>query len=57
MELTSANICSFFRKIPIINDDVVRMCPSDMIGWDNIGTKMGYIGSTGPCRTIIGIVL
>ena len=25
--------------MPILDDDVVRMWPSDMIGWDNRGTK------------------
>ena len=39
MALTSANRCSSLRKIPIIDDDVVIMCPSDLIGCDNRGIK------------------
>ena len=39
MALTSASICSSLRTIPIIDDDVVRMCPSDLIECDNRGTK------------------
>ena len=34
----------FFEKIPIIDDDVVRICLSDMIGWDNKGTKGVILG-------------
>ena len=30
--LTSANRCSYLRYIPIIDDDVIRMCPIDMTG-------------------------
>ena len=25
--------------MPILDDDVVKMCPSDFIGYDNRGTK------------------
>ena len=32
MELTSANKCSYLITMPIIDDDVVIMCPSDLIG-------------------------
>ena len=39
MDFTSATRCSSLITIPIIDDDVVRMCPSDLIGWDNRGTK------------------
>ena len=34
----------FFKKIPIIDDDVVKMCPSDLIGCDNRGTKGVRLG-------------
>ena len=44
MALTSANICSSLRKMPIIDDDVIRMCPSDIIGCDNRGTKGIILG-------------
>ena len=27
------------RKIPILDDDPVKMFPSDMIGWNNRGEK------------------
>ena len=30
--------------MPILDDDVVRMCPSDMIGWDNRVTKGVRLG-------------
>ena len=30
--------------MPILDDDVVRMCPSDPIGCDNIGTKGVRLG-------------
>ena len=39
MALTLANICSSLRTMPIIDDNFITMCPSDMIGWDNSGTK------------------
>ena len=42
--LTSANICSSLRTKPIIDDDVVRMFPSDMIGCDNRVTKGVRLG-------------
>ena len=44
MALTSANIRSSLRKMPILDDDVVTMCPSDMIGCDNRGTKEVRLG-------------
>ena len=44
MVLASANICSSLRKIPILNNDVVRMYPSDIIGYDNRGTKGVILG-------------
>ena len=46
MALTSANICSSLRKMPILDDDVVIMCPIDIIGWDNRGTKGVRLGQT-----------
>ena len=39
MALTSANRCSSMRTMLIIDDDVVRMLPSNLIEWDNRGTK------------------
>ena len=39
MELTSANICFSLRTMPILDNDFVIMCPSDLIGCDNRGTK------------------
>ena len=30
---------SSLRTMPILDDDVVIMCPSDLIGCDNRGTK------------------
>ena len=56
MALTSANICSYLRTMPILDDDVVRMCPSGLIGCDNRGTKRGQIGSSVPRRTSIRLV-
>ena len=44
MAFKSANRCSSLRKIPILDDDVIIMCPSDMIGCDNIGTKGVRLG-------------
>ena len=32
-------ICSSLRTMPILDDEVVRMGPSDLIGCDNRGTK------------------
>ena len=32
------------RTMAIIDYDVVRMCPSDIIGWDNRGTKGVRLG-------------
>ena len=45
MALTSANICSSLRTTPIIDDDVVIMFPSDLIGCDNRGTKGVRLGN------------
>ena len=39
MALTSANRCSSLVTMTILDDDVVRMYPSDLIGLDNRGTK------------------
>ena len=44
MALKSANICYSWRKIPILDDDVVRTLPSDWIGCDNRGTKGVRLG-------------
>ena len=44
MSLTSANIYSSLRKMPILDDDVVIMYSSDLIGWDNRGTKGDILG-------------
>ena len=44
MALTPANICSSLRAMPILDDDVVRMCRSDLIGSDNRGTKGVRLG-------------
>ena len=44
MTLKSANMCYSLRTMPIIDDDVVLMCPSDLIGWDNRGTKGVRLG-------------
>ena len=30
--------------MPIIDDDIVRMCPCDLIGCDNRGTKEVRLG-------------
>ena len=35
---------SSLRTMPIIDDDVVIMCPSDMLGCDNRGTKGVRLG-------------
>ena len=56
MALTSATQCSSMRKRPIIDDDVVRMCPSDLIGLDNRCTK-GLYWVKSPLRTSIRLVL
>ena len=45
MALTSANICSSLRTVPILYDDVVvRMCLIYLIGCDNIGKKRVRLG-------------
>ena len=36
------------RRMTILDDDVVRMCPSDLIGCDNIGTKGVRLGHIVP---------
>ena len=42
--LTTANRCSSLRTMPILDDDVVRMCPIDLIRCDNRGTKGVRLG-------------
>ena len=44
MALTPSNICSSLRTMPILDDDVVIICPSDLIGCDNRGTKGVILG-------------
>ena len=44
MALTSANICSSLITMPIIDDDVIKIYPSGMIGWDNRGKKGVRLG-------------
>ena len=44
MALTPANICSSLRTMPIIDYDVVKMNPNDMIGCDNRGAKGVRLG-------------
>ena len=44
MALTSANICSSLRTMSILDDDVFRIFPSDLIRWDNRGTKGVRLG-------------
>ena len=44
MALTSANRFSSLRKMPVLDDDVVRMCLSDLVGCDNRGTKGVRLG-------------
>ena len=44
MALTSTNIYSSLIKMPIIDDDVVIMCPNDLVGCDNIVTKGVRLG-------------
>ena len=39
MALISAKICSSMIKMPIIYDDVVIICPRDLVVLDNRGTK------------------
>ena len=34
----------FFDKIPILDDDIVRMCPIGFIGCDYRGTKEVILG-------------
>ena len=48
MSLTSETQCSSMRTMPIIDDDVVRICPSDLIEWDNRGTKGVILGQKSP---------
>ena len=44
MALTSANRCSSLIKMLILNDDFVRTCPIDMIGYYNRSTKGVRLG-------------
>ena len=44
MVLTSSIQSSSMITMPIIDDYVVKMCPSDLIGWDNRGTKGVRLG-------------
>ena len=44
MALTSSNRCSSLRTMPILDDDVIRMCPSNLVRWDNRGTKGIILG-------------
>ena len=44
MELKSDNRCSSMITMTIFDDGVFRMCPSDLIGWDNIGKKGVRLG-------------
>ena len=44
MALKSSTQCYYMRTMPIIDDDVVIMCPSDLIGRDNRGTKVVILG-------------
>ena len=44
MALISAIICYSLRTVPILDDDVVIMRPSALIGCDNIGTKEVRLG-------------
>ena len=44
MSLTSATQYSYIITMPIIDDDIVRMCPSDIIGLDSIGKKVVRLG-------------
>ena len=48
MSLTSSKKCSYMISMPILGDDVVRMFPSDMVGWDNIGAKGVRLGQLVP---------
>ena len=55
MEVISANRWFSLIPTPIIDDDAVRICPSDMIGWDNRGIKgvrLGKISSENQYQTI-----
>ena len=44
MAFTSVTKCSYVITMPILDDDVVIMCPSDLIGRDNRGTKGVRLG-------------
>ena len=44
MALTSANICYYLITVSIIDDNIVIMGPSDLIGCENIGTKGVRLG-------------
>ena len=41
-EITSANICYYLRTTTIIDDNIIIMCPSDIMGWYNRGKKGLY---------------
>ena len=40
------------RTMTILDDDVVRMCPSDLIGCDNRGTKGVRLGHIVPGKPL-----
>ena len=42
--LISATQCSSMITMSILDDNVFRMCPSDVIAWDNRGTKGVRLG-------------
>ena len=44
MSLTSTNRCFSLRTMPILDDDFVRIFPSDLIRCDNRGTKGVRLG-------------
>ena len=44
VSLTSATQCYSMRKFSILEDDIVRICPSGLIGIDNRGTKGVVLG-------------
>ena len=48
MEFTSATQCSSMITITINDDDVVITSPSDLIWWDNKGTKDVSLGQKEP---------
>ena len=44
MAPTLATQCSSMRRIPTLDDDVVIMCHSDLVGRDNRSTKRVRLG-------------